>query len=290
MSILKQKKDKEFVPSQPYTKGTLVVQIIMTLAAVLFIAPLFIILNYSFKGKRELYLSSPLALPESLNFDNYAAAFKKLDLGTTFVNTLFYTVTSVLILALLCGMTAWAIARCSRKFFKFAYVYFIVGILIPYQALFLPIYMIGFRLNLTNTRHGIIFMYVATGVSFGVFLMNSFMSTVPLELEEAARIDGCSVFRTYFSVVLPLLKPAMATLIIMQSFQIWNDYLLASLYVSKKQLKTLTVAIQSLFSAQSSDYTTAMAAIVISVLPIAILFLSLQKYFIKGMTVGAVKG
>lgn len=290
MSILKQKKDKEFVPSRSYTKGTLAVQIIMTLAAVLFIAPLFIILNYSFKGKRELYLSSPLALPENLNFDNYAAAFKKLDLGTTFVNTLFYTVTSVLILALLCGMTAWAIARCGRKFFKFAYVYFIVGILIPYQALFLPIYMIGFRLNLTNTRHGIIFMYVATGVSFGVFLMNSFMSTVPLELEEAARIDGCSVFRTYFSVVLPLLKPAMATLIIMQSFQIWNDYLLASLYVSKKQLKTLTVAIQSLFSAQSSDYTTAMAAIVISVLPIAILFLSLQKYFIKGMTVGAVKG
>lgn len=289
MSILK-KKEKEFVPSAPYTKGTLVVQIVMTVAALLFIAPLFIILNYSFKGKRELYLSSPLALPESLNFDNYAAAFKKLNLGTTFVNTLFYTVISVVILALLCGMTAWAIARCSRKFFKFAYIYFIVGILIPYQALFLPIYMIGFRLNLTNTRHGIIFMYVATGVSFGVFLMNSFMSTVPLELEEAARIDGCSVFRTYFSVVLPLLKPAMATLVIMQSFQIWNDYLLASLYVSKKQLKTLTVAIQSLFSAQSSDYTTAMAAIVISVLPIAVLFLSLQKYFIKGMTVGAVKG
>ncbi|MCI9296313.1 MAG: carbohydrate ABC transporter permease [Lachnospiraceae bacterium] len=290
MRIVKRKKEKEFVPSQPYTKGTLVVQIIMSLAALLFIAPLFIILNYSFKGKRELYLSSPLALPESLNFDNYAAAFKKLDLGTTFFNTLFYTVTSVLILAVLCGMTAWAIARCSRKFFKFAYIYFIVGILIPYQALFLPIYMIGFRLNLTNTRHGIIFMYVATGISFGVFLMNSFMSTVPLELEEAARIDGCSVFRTYFSVVLPLLKPAMATLVIMQSFQIWNDYLLASLYVSKKQLKTLTVAIQSLFSAQSSDYTTAMAAIVISVLPIAVLFLSLQKYFIKGMTVGAVKG
>ena len=290
MSIIKQKKEKEFVPSQPYTKGTLVLQIIMTLAAVLFVAPLFIILNYSFKGKRELYLSSPLALPESLNFDNYAAAFKKLDLGTTFVNTLFYTVTSVLILAILCGMTAWAIARCKRKFFKFAYVYFIVGILIPYQALFLPIYIIGYRLNLTNTRYGIIFMYVATGISFGVFLMTSFMSTVPLELEEAARIDGCSVFRTYFSVVLPLLKPAMATLVIMQANQIWNDYLLASLYVSKKQLKTLTVAIQSLFSAQSSDYTTAMAAIVISVLPIAVLFLSLQKYFIKGMTVGAVKG
>lgn len=287
---MKRKKEKQEAEVQQYTKGSVIVQIIMTVAAALFIAPIFIIFNYSFKGKREQYLNNPLSLPEKLNFDNYIAAYKKLDLATTFTNTFIYTAISVLILAILCGTTAWAIARCRRKFFKFCYIYFIVGILIPYQALFLPIYMIGYRMHMTNTRFGIIFMYVATGISFGVFLMNSFMSTVPLELEEAARIDGCSVFRTYFSVVLPLLKPAMATLVIMQAFQIWNDYLLASLYVSKKQLKTLTVAIQSLFSAQSSDYTTAMAAIVISVLPIAILFLSLQKYFIKGMTVGAVKG
>lgn len=284
------KKKKEETVSAPYTRSTLATQIIMTIMAILFLTPLAIILNYSFKTKKELYVNSPISLPETLQFDNYVKAFDKLNMKVTFVNTLFYTAVSVLILALLCGTTAWAIARCKRKFFKFAYIYFIIGILIPYQALFLPIYTIGYKLNLTNTRFGIIFMYVATGISFGVFLMNSFMSTVPLELEEAARIDGCSVFRTYFSVVLPLLKPAMATLVIMQSFQIWNDYLLASLYVSKKQLKTLTVAIQSLFSAQTSDYTTAMAAIVISVLPIAILFMCLQKYFIKGMTVGAVKG
>lgn len=290
MKWLKRKNEKEFIPRQPYTKSTFLVQVIMTICAFLFMSPLFIILNYSFKSKKELYLNSPLSLPESLNFDNYAAAYDKLDLATTFTNTLIYTVVSVLILATLCGMTAWAIARCARKFFKFSYVYFIVGFLIPYQALFLPIYMIGYKLNLTNTRYGIIFMYVATGISFGVFLMTSFMSTIPIELEEAARIDGCSVFQTYFRIVLPLLKPAMATLVVMQAFQIWNDYLLASLYVSKKELKTLTVAIQSLFSAQSSDYTTAMAAIVISVLPVAILFLCLQKYFIKGMTVGAVKG
>lgn len=290
MAVRKKKKDEEMAVSTPYTKGTFLVQVIMTVLAVLFIAPLVIILNYSFKTKKELYLNSPLSLPDSLNFDNYIKAFNKLNMKETFFNTFFYTAISVLILAVLCGTTAWAIARCKKKFFKFAFIYFIVGILIPYQALFLPIYTIGYKMNLTNTRFGIIFMYVATGISFGVFLMNSFMSTVPLELEESARIDGCSVFRTYFSIVLPLLKPAMATLIIMQSFQIWNDYLLASLYVSKKQLKTLTVAIQSLFSAQTSDYTTAMAAIVISVLPIAVLFMSLQKYFIKGMTVGAVKG
>lgn len=289
MSIQK-KKAREDVVKQPYTKTTAVVQAIMSVCALLYLAPIFIIFNYSFKTKKELYLESPLSLPKSLNFDNYIKAFEKLNMKNTFVNTFFYTGISVVILAVLCGTTAWAIARCHRKFFKFAYIYFIIGILIPYQALFLPIYTIGYKMNLTNTRYGIILMYVATGISFGVFLMTSFMNTVPLELEESARIDGCSVFQTYFKIVLPLLKPAMATLVIMQAFQIWNDYLLASLYVSKKQLKTLTVAIQSLFSAQTSDYTTAMAAIVISVLPIAVLFMALQKYFIKGMTVGAVKG
>lgn len=288
--MAKHKKNKEDIVKKAYTRKTLAIQVIMTLLAAMFIAPLVIILNYSFKTKKELYLHSPLALPESFNLDNYIKAFDKLNMKATFFNTLLYTGISVIILALLCGTTAWAIARCHRMFFKFSYIYFIVGILIPYQALFLPIYTIGYKMHLTNTKYGIVFMYVATGISFGVFLMNSFMSTVPIELEEAARIDGCSVFRTYFNIVLPLLKPAMATLVIMQAFQIWNDYLLASLYVSKKQLKTLTVAIQSLFSAQTSDYTTAMAAIVISVLPIAILFMSLQKYFIKGMTVGAVKG
>lgn len=288
--MAKNKRNREPEIALPYTKVTLITQIVMTVFAIVFIAPIVIIINYSFKTKKELYLNSPLALPESLNINNYIKAFEKLNMQTTFMNTFIYTAISVIVLAVLCGTTAWAIARCKHKFFKFCYIYFIVGILIPYQALFLPIYTIGNTMHLTNTRYGIILMYIATGLSFGIFLMNSFMSTVPIELEESARIDGCSVLRTYFSIVLPLLRPAMATLIIMQSFQIWNDYLLASLYVSKKQLKTLTVAIQSLFSAQTSDYTTAMAAIVISVLPIAVLFMSLQKYFIKGMTVGAVKG
>ncbi len=262
----------------------------MIFSAAFFAAPVLIIINYSFKTKKELYLSNPLAIPKSLYFDNYITAYKKLDLLTTFGNTLFYTVVSVAVLAMLCGAAAWAIARCKKKIFKFFYVYFLVGILIPYQALFLSIYIVGFRTGLTNTRLGIILMYIATGMSFGVFLMNSFMSTVPIELEEAARIDGCSIYRTYFSIVLPLLKHSIATLIIMQAFQIWNDYLMASLYVSKKDLKTLTVSMQALFSQQTSDYTTAMAAIVISILPMVILFASLQKYFIKGMTVGAVKG
>lgn len=284
------KRSKEPSEKHAYTLSTFLVQMIVAIAALATLVPIFIIFNYSFKTKRELYLGNPLSLPKSLNFVNYRTAFDKLNLSTTFLNTTIYTLLSVVILALVCGAAAWAIARCKQKFFRFAYVYFIIGILVPYQALFLPIYVVGYKTGMVNTRAGMIFMYVATSISFGVFLMNSFMSTVPVELEEAARIDGCSIYRTYFSIVMPLLKPALATLVIMQAFQIWNDYLLASLFVSKNELKTITVAIQNLFSAQSSDYTTAFAAIVISVLPIAVLFLCLQKYFIKGMTVGAVKG
>lgn len=283
-------KTKDLEPKQKFTKGTLVIQIIVIISALICLLPLFIVLNYSLKTKRELYIGNPLSLPESFNFDNYSNAFDKLNLSVTFINTAIYTLISVVILAVLCGAAAWAIARRKGKFFKFSYIYFITGILIPAQALFLPIYIVGYKTGLVNTRLGIILMFIATNMSFGVFLMTSFMNTVPVELEEAACIDGCSVYRTYFSIVMPLLKPAMATLVIMQAFQIWNDYLMSSLYVSSDELKTLTVAIQSLFSQQTSDYSTAFAAIVISVLPIAVLFICLQKYFIKGMTVGAVKG
>lgn len=281
---------KDLTEQKRYTGYTFAMQIMVLLLAFVFFAPILIIINYSFKTKKELYLGNPLALPQSLQFTNYINAYKKLNLSVTFANTALYTIVAVLILAFLCGAAAWAIARNRGKFYRFAYVYFIIGILIPAQALFLPIYIVGYSTGLVNTRIGVILMFVATNISFGVFLMNSFMSTVPVELEEAAKIDGCSIYRTYFTIVLPLLKPAMATLIIMQSFQIWNDYLMSSLFVSTNKLKTLTVAIQSLFSQQSSDYSTAFAAIVISVLPIAVLFVSLQKYFIKGMTVGAVKG
>lgn len=265
-------------------------QFLMTIVALLFAIPIFIVVNYSFKTTKELYLSSPLQLPESFNLANYQNAFRRLELGTTFTNTLFYTVVSVLALSILCGAAAWAISRNKSKIYKFFYVYFLLGIFIPYQALFLSIYIVGFKAGLVNTRLGLILMYIATGMSFGVFLMTSFMSTVPLELEDAAKIDGCSIYKTYFLIVLPLLKPAIATLTILQAFQIWNDFLMASLFISKQELRTITLAMQLLFSQQASDYTTAMAGIIVSVLPVAVLFVSLQKYFVQGMTAGALKG
>jgi len=270
--------------------GRWAIQGFLIVVSVAILMPVLVVANTSFKTKKELYVGSPLELPQSLRPDNYLAAYQRLHVETTFVNTVAYTAISVVILGFLSAAGAWVIARNRGRFYKVTYLYFITGLLIPFQALFLPIYIIGFQLHLTNTFYGIILMYVATGLPFGIFLMTSFMTTVPLDLEEAAKIDGCSVYRTFFQIVLPLLQPAVATLIILQAFGIWNDYLLASLYVSETRLKTLTVFMQQLFSTTSRDYNTAMAAIMISTLPIVALFVSLQKYFIKGLAAGAVKG
>ena len=265
-------------------------QLLATAIGVLFLFPILMIVNFAFKTQKELYLDNPLSLPGDPTFDNFINAISKLHLDTAFLNSLFYTAVSVLIMALLCTMTAWAIARGKNRFFQFALVYFVIGILVPSQALMLPIYQIWNGLGMVNSRVGIILLYISTGMSFGIFLQTNFMSTIPVELEEAARIDGCSVYRTFFSIVLPLGKASKATLIIVQSFTIWNDFLLTSLMVSRENLRTVTLALKLLFSEQAKDYSTAMAGILLSAIPVIIVFLCLQKQFIKGMTVGAVKG
>jgi len=268
----------------------ILLQCLMVVIAALLLLPVFTVVNFSFKTKKELYVDSPLALPHALNLDNYESALDRLHVGTTFVNTFLYTSISVLFLGLLSGAAAWAIARNQTRFFRWSYLYFLLGILIPFQALFLPIYIVGSSLHLTNTFHGVILIYVATGLSFSIFLMTSFMTQVPAELEEAAQMDGASIYRIYFRIVLPLLKPAIATLVILQAFAIWNDYLLANLFVSSSSLKTLNVLFQQLFSTTSQNYTTAMAGVTISAVPISILFIALQRYFIKGLAAGAIKG
>lgn len=273
-----------------YTWRDFGMQAIALLVAIFFVFPLVIILNNSFKTTPELVLNFPLSMPGSLNFENYTNAWNKLQLGSAFLNSLIYTGVSVVLIAVICSITAWAIARGQSKFFSACRVYFIIGILIPAQALVLPIYLLWNSMGLINSRPGLIALYVSTGLSFGIFLQTNFMKTVPIDIEEAARIDGCNVYQTFFKVVMPLLKAPMATLIITQSFSIWNDYMLANLMIQSKAKRTVIIAMKTLFSTTKNDYATAMAAIILSATPIIVLFVALQKQFIKGMTIGAVKG
>ena len=240
--------------------------ITMAVLVILFIAfifPFIMVIINAFKTKGDI-TADPLALVGSHGFilTNFTDAMKKMNFATSFTNSLMITTISTIFTILLSAMTAFVIVRNKWKACGLLFSLMIASMVIPFQVLMIPLVSLyGGIFGVLNSRITLILMHIGFSLSMATFMFHGAIHTsIPLELEEAARIDGCSVFRTYFSVVLPLLKPAMATLIIMQAFQIWNDYLLASLYVSKKELKTLTVAIQSLFSAQSSDYTTAMAA------------------------------
>ncbi len=272
------------------TRENVIAQVIGTVVCVLFLFPILMIINFSFKTKKELYLGSPLSLPAAFNLENYANAVNKLNLGTAFLNSFLYTAVSVVIMALLCTVTAWAIARGRSKLFRGLLVYFVIGYLVPSQALMMPIYRIWNSMGMTNSRVGLILLYISTGMSFGIFMQTNFMSTIPVELEEAARIDGCNVYQTFYKIVLPLVRPSFATIIVVQSFSIWNDFLLTSLMISREKLRTVTLALKLLFSQNDKDYATAMAGIILSAIPIIIVFLAMQKQLIKGMTAGAVKG
>lgn len=290
IAVIKPKKNRKDLEEKRYSWATFAQQIIAAVLAAFFIFPIMVIINNAFKTKQELYFNSPLSLPANIDLTNFTTAWNKLDLGSAFFNSFVYTTVSVVLVALLCTITAWAIARGATRVFRAVRIYFLVGILIPSQALSLPIYLLWNSFGLINTRFGLIALYVSIGLSFGIFLQTNFMSTVPVDIEEAAQIDGCNVYHTFFRIVLPLLKAPMATLVIVQSFSIWNDYMLTNLVLQSKDKRTVILAMKTLFTATANDYSTAMAAIVLSATPIIILFVLLQKQFIKGMLVGAVKG
>ena len=266
--------------------------IVMTIVCVIYMYPIFMVLMNSLKVESAISTSTAFDLPNAETFAglaNYENAIGSQGFLLSLFYTAFITITSVLAILIFCSMFAWYITRVNNRFTKILYLLCAFSMVVPFQMVMFTLSSLADTLHL-NTPWVLWIIYLGFGAGLAVFMFCGFMRSVPIDMEEASMIDGCNPLQTYFHIVFPLLRPTMISVAILEAMWIWNDYLLASLYVSKKQLKTLTVAIQSLFSAQSSDYTTAMAAIVISVLPIAILFMCLQKYFIKGMTVGAVKG
>jgi raffinose/stachyose/melibiose transport system permease protein len=272
-----------------YSKGTLLIQVIVTVIALVYLIPFLVVFLYAFKSPQELIASSPFSLPEKLEWANFTQAFEALNFLQTFGNTLFITAAAVILIILLSGMAAYSIVRGGNRFFNGSYMFFIAGILIPYQVIFVPMFVLGSNLGFINNFLGVIFLYVGTSLPFAIFVMTGFMKTIPREIEEAAFIDGCSIMRTFWVIVLPMLKPVAAALTIILSLQIWNDYLMPLLFLSDNSMKTLTVMQATLFSAFETNFNVGFAGIILSSLPILILFLFMQKHFVKGITMGSGK-
>ncbi|KAK3604154.1 hypothetical protein CHS0354_001961 [Potamilus streckersoni] len=256
--------------------------------ALLYLSPFYLVIINSFKSKREVVLDT-LALPEQLLWENYAKALEKLDLFRTFTNSVIITVGSILLIMMLSSMCAWMLVRTKNKVSTFIFYIFVAGMLIPFQSVMLPLVRFMGEIGMLNSRTGIILMYGGFGSSMAIFLYHGFIKNIPAELEQAALIDGCSKWQIYRYIVFPLLRPIHYTVAILNVLWIWNDYLLPALMLQDNAVRTIPLQMQYFFGAYSKDWQLAMAALLLSMLPIIIFYLFAQKHIIKGIMAGSVK-
>ncbi|MBU3841143.1 MAG: carbohydrate ABC transporter permease [Candidatus Ruminococcus intestinipullorum] len=260
---------------------------------VLFIAPIFFVLMNSFKNK--LYISDqPFALPVgelSAGLSNYIEGIEKTGFFTAFGWSAFITVFSVLAIVLCTSMTAWYIVRSNNKFSEVLYFIFVFSMIVPFQMIMFTMSKLADMLSLNNPV-GMIVLYLGFGAGLSVFMFTGFVKGIPLEIEEAALIDGCNALQTFFIIVVPILKPTAITVAILNAMWIWNDYLLPYLVIGiSTDYKTIPVVVQYLMGSYGAkDYGSLMALLILSIIPVVAFYLACQKHIIKGVVSGAVKG
>lgn len=250
--------------------------------------PLYYVLVSAFKDKVEM-MRSPLGLPKSLNFSNLITAFQSDTLGSAFLNTIIVTVFGVIIQVLVGSLAAYGMILHKNVFTTVMGLILVVAFAVPVQAVMLPQYRMEASLGLVETLLGVIILY-SGGCVFCYFLIIGYMTKLPRELLEAARIDGAGAFRTYWSVVLPLTRPILTTVIIFQTPGTWNDFLIPSVYLTTPDKRTLVMEIYAAASSYSTNWPLFMATTVIALTPAVIFFVCCQKYIAAGLVAGAVKG
>ncbi len=263
----------------------------LVILCAVFVFPILIVLINSFKSK--LYISDePFSLPNADTFSglsNYFEGVEKTDFISAFGFSLFITVFSVIAIVLFTSMTAWFITRHKTRFTSLLYYLFIFSMIVPFQMVMFTLTKTANLLSLDNPI-GIIFIYLGFGSGLSVFMFSGFVKSIPTEIEEAAMIDGCSPIQTFFKVVFPVLKPTAITVAILNAMWIWNDYLLPYLLIGS-EYKTIPIAVQYLKGGYGSiDMGAMMAMLVLAIIPIILFYLFSQKYIIKGVVAGAVKG
>ena len=267
------------------------VLLIIIFAAYMF--PFLMVMINSLKQKRDIIKSpfSWLFTIKGLSFENFVKAFTQMDFLNAFKNSLFVTASATVLVTLLAAMLAYYIVRNNNTISKLTFALMVASMIIPFQAIMIPLVSIyGGTLNILNHRITLIFMHTGFSMAMSVFMFHGFIKgNVPLALEEAAYIDGCTHAQTFFKIILPLLKPIISTMVILNSMAFWNDFLLPSLVLTDKKLLTLPLSTYSFYGTYSADYGTIMAGLLLCVIPILILYVSLQKQIIGGVVAGAVK-
>lgn len=266
--------------------------VLLVILFLLFIFPFILVIINVFKVKADITVD-PLALVGAHGFtlENFPEAMEKMEFWKVFANSAIVTIFLTIFTLLLSSMAAFVIVRNNWKLTALLFSLMIASMVIPFQVLMIPLVSLyGGILGILNHRATLIFMHVGFSLSMATFMFHGAIKTnVPVSLEEAATIDGCTRWQTYWKVVFPLLKPTIATVAIIDAMAFWNDYLLPSLVLAKKELYTIPIATQMFYGTFSTDIGLIMAALLLAMLPILILYLFLQRFIVEGVTSGAVK-
>ena len=273
-------------------KSNLFLTLILTLLALLFLAPVFVVLINSVKGK--FYISeAPFTLPTQDTFvglENYVNGIVKSGFFKAFGYSSFITVGSVVLIVLCTSMAAWFIVRVKNKFTSGLYYVFVFSMIVPFQMVMFTMSKVANITGLDNPV-GILVIYLGFGAGLSVFMFSGFIRSIPLDIEEAAEIDGCNPLQMYFLVVFPIMRSTAITVAILQAMWVWNDYLLPLLVIGSNY-PTIPIAVQGVLTGSygARDMGSLMAMLVIAIIPIIIFYLACQKHIIKGVVAGAVKG
>lgn len=268
---------------------TWILSIAALAVGIVFVSPLYLVFVNSVKTVREIYLS-PLWLPVEISWNNFGRVMEKIDFGQALKNSLFFVVFGVAGLLVICSMAAYRLARHRTRVNKFVYLLLVSSILVPFQTVMIPLIKIIASIGLYNTRIGVLLAYYGYGIPFAVFLFYGFLSSIPREIEEAALIDGGSLFQVYRCIILPLLKPICVTVAVLDVLWIYNDFLLPFVLISDNELRTLPLVMYTFFTAYERPWDLAMASLTMVLTPAIIMFVILQKQITGGIVSGAVKG
>ena len=265
-----------------------IVHILMALYIVVILFPLLWMVLSGFKSDADIF-SSPWSLPESWKISNYIYVWTTY-IQKSVLNSLFFTVVGTFFVVLISGMAAYAIIRFRFKHKYLVFMFVLSGMMLAPQCSLIPIYKMLSTIGLYNARIGMLIPYIAYRVPFSFFLMWSFMLNLPVEVEEAAIIDGCSIRQVFFNIVLKMSKPVIATTAVMSARYIWNDFAFALVFSEGRELQTVPLAIFAIRSTSQTQWGVLIAGLTLAALPMVVVYICLQQYFVDGMNSGAVKG
>lgn len=256
--------------------------------ALVVLYPVLIMLFSSIKSTRELY-TNPYGFPAQPMWSNYARAWAEANFAVYFKNSLWVTGLSTTVILFLASMASFVLGRISFRMNSWIYLFFVAGLLIPSRLAIIPLFLLMRDLHLLNTHFGLVVVYTAGAMPFSIFLLTTFFRQIPTELQEAAEVEGAGLFTIYWRIMMPLVRPALATVGIFEFLHIWNDFFFPLVFLKSNKLLTIPVGLSVFFGEYATDWALLFAALAISILPVLVVFAFMSRQFISGLTQGAIK-